>query len=291
MAVVGWILLGILGLLLLLFLLVLFFPVSYRLEVEKTPERLSVKAAAGWLMGLFRILFFYPDPGKPQIRIAWFALNSADSAEGEKTKTGPEKKAGEKPPETARAKPVQAESRGGSQDNSSGEPGEDGESPKDSETSGGASRSEASDRQKNGGSKKGFGGNIAEGYKKIRAEAEFYWKLWQKEETRSLVSEILARLFKIFRNVFPRRIEGSVVFGAESPDITGYALAVYSVVRVYFPKRLILELTPDFEEPVLKGKILIRGHATLAVILWNVLRAALDKRLRKLWREVSRHIS
>ncbi len=313
MAVVGWILVGILGLLLLFFLLVLFFPVSYRLELEKTPESLLIKAKAGWLFGLFRILFLYPEPGKPQVRIAWFHL--APEEKQKKVKSGAHKKkasrkaenagqtspdsGGENPPqissgsveETSRADLAAAGTQSFSQDKPSGEPEKDEESLKESGDSEETNKTEDSERQKSGSRKKKAVGSIAEVYRKLREEADFYWKLWQKEETKAYVSEIFARLLKIFRNVLPRRIEGKLVFGAASPDITGYVLAVYSILRVQFPKRLTVELTPDFEEPVLKGELLIRGHVTVVVLLWNILRAALDKRLRKLWREITGHIS
>ncbi len=301
MAVVGWILIGILGLLLLFLLLVLFFPISYRLELEKTPESLLIKAKAGWLLGLLRILFLYPEPGRPQVRIAWFHLDPGEKQKKKKSVARKKKasrkteNAGQTSPddakENSRADSAAAGPQGVSQDDPSVEPGKDREVLKNEGDSGETGRAEDSDRKKSGSHKKKSAGGIAEVYRKLRAEADFYWKLWQKEETKALVSEIFARLLKIFRNVLPRRIEGKLVFGAASPDVTGYVLAVYSIVRFQFPKRLTLELTPDFEEPVLKGELLIRGRVTVAILLWNALRAATDKRLRKLWREISEHIS
>lgn len=288
MAVVGWILLGILAFVLLILLLLLFFPVSYRLEAEKTAERLTVKAKAYWLFGLIRVEFLYPEPGKPQIRAAWFSLDRTQKEKSRKIKPASSKKASEVP-KSGEASLVEKEAA------QSGSASEDLQTP--SGVRGGDSPSgeseEKADDLRSGGKKAGFKAKagIAERYRKIRTEADFYWKLWQKEETRSLVSEIFARLLKIFRNVFPRRIRGRIVFGAASPDITGYVLAVYSIVRVRFPKRLLLEFTPDFERQVLEGEIWIRGHVMAAVLVWNILRVAVDRRLREILRQVSGHIS
>ena len=313
MAVVGWILLGILGLLLLILLLVLFLPAAYRLEAKKTMEDLSVKARVSWLFGFFRLVFLYPEPGEPQIRIAFFTLKQKSKPNKKKTEKKADdksdKKSGknstpskssdvapaagqvmkenseEKPGTTAEYSGESPPKEGSGQEKPQGSGQESGSS---GETAGKTDSSKPEETQEGKAAAKL---KPKELYRKIRTEAEFFQKLWKQETTKSLVSELLARLLKILQSVFPRKIEGRLVFGADSPDITGYVLAIYSIARVKFPRRLSVEFTPDFEKQVLEGEVLVRGHVMLATLVWNGLRVLLDKRLKKLWRQVERHIS
>lgn len=309
MAVVGWILLGILGLLLLILLLVLFVPISYRLEAEKNPEHLTAKVRVSWLLGLIQLLFFYPEPGEPKIKIAWFTLNQ--KKKNRKRETGKQSIEKSKKKKEKKIPVSAAEAEQTDTEESAGTEGREmtGENPTDSppekedtlEAADDSRRESSSADPENGidapkpedtSKKKGASkADLLKMYQRFKAEAGFFQKLWQKEDTKALVSELFARILKILQNLIPKKIEGRIVFGANTPDITGYVLAVYSIARVKFPRRLSMDFTPDFEEQVLKGELLVKGHVMLVTLVWNGLRMLLDKRLWRLWRQIEKHIS
>lgn len=69
---------------LVLLLLFLFFPVSYRVFGTKDRDGFRVSGRAGWLFGVLRARYQYPDPGKLDVKFFCFPLygGKAASAEG-----------------------------------------------------------------------------------------------------------------------------------------------------------------------------------------------------------------
>ena len=70
---IGLILGGIIGFLLLLFLLVLFVPLRYRMRMASGEEGISGRIQADWLMRAFGVIADYRD-GKPRVRLKLFWL-------------------------------------------------------------------------------------------------------------------------------------------------------------------------------------------------------------------------
>lgn len=276
MAVVGRILLGILILLPVILLLILFFPVSYRLEGKKTPNSFSVGVRVNWLFGLVRLLFFYPEPGKLLIKIAFFTLRKFQRKRGSgisRRKSPKNKEESASEPDTVREDPDKADAAP-SQGVSDGE--------KSPETSEKNTEQKYTEQKKK---KVSFSGIRS----KIRSETDFYLGLWRQDTTKTLVAEMFLRLSKILKNVFPVKVRGQLVFGASSPDVTGYAYAVYSILSTKFPRRFSLAFYPDFQKEVLEGEIYIVGRVMLFTVLWNSLRILLDKRLHSLRETVNKH--
>lgn len=280
MAVVGRILLGILILLPVILLLILFFPVSYRLEGKRTADSFSAGVRVDWLFGLVRLLFYYPESGKPLIKIAFFTLRKFQRKRGRgisRRKTPQNKEESPSEPDTVREDSDKADAA----------PSQGVGDPEGSpETSEKKTEQKYTEHKKKKNRKKVSFSDIRS---KIRSETEFYLGLWGQDATKTLVAEMFLRLGKIMKNVFPVKVRGRLVFGASSPDVTGYAFAVYSILSTKFPRRFSLAFCPDFQKEVLEGEILIVGRVTLFTVLWNSLRILLDKRLHSLWKTVNKH--
>lgn len=114
--------------------------------------------------------------------------------------------------------------------------------------------------------------------KKIWENISYYTELLREDNTRALWGHVKMRLRKILRSVRPQHVEADILFGAASPDATGYAFGVYGMLSPYLGTKVCL--TPDFTQAILKGRFALSGHVTVAVILWNALKVALDRRLR-----------
>lgn len=331
MAVIGWILLGILGFILFLLILILFFPISYRIEGKKgVSDPASLSAKAWWLFGFIRAIFNYPKPGKPIVKVLFFTVfgkekkrigqddqGKAESQTQQTDQAGADEQAlpngqgtdGRTKADGLAGTDGQQQTDGLADKDSQASPTEHGTDdqgktdagdPTPSETANmPTDQSESTQAKENGkdektevphaGKRKGFLDKLRNAKKCISAEYHFYKKLWEAEDTKPFVKETLARIFHILRNLLPRKLSGSLRFGAASPDITGYIFGIYCIISSYFSKKFRFSFDPDFENEVLEAEIRIDGHFCVIVLLWDGLRIFFDRRLRKIKKRIEHH--
>ena len=119
-------------------------------------------------------------------------------------------------------------------------------------------------------------------------ELRFYKDLWEDGNTKPFVKAALTRVLHLIKNLLPRKIRGKLLFGAASPDVTGYAYGGYTVMRSLYPKRVSkFEFTPDFDDQILEGELTVKGWFMIFTVIYDALRILLDKRfriLRKKWK-------
>lgn len=113
--------------------------------------------------------------------------------------------------------------------------------------------------------------------KKIAEDFQYYRELLLEEENRLLYGRSLARIGKVIKNIRPSKLEAQLLVGTGSPDTTGYLLAVYGMLLPFLGKHI--DITPDFERPVLEGKFSIKGRITFFVLLVNGAGVYFDKQL------------
>lgn len=106
----------------------------------------------------------------------------------------------------------------------------------------------------------------------------------RSDEYRPAFEVIKQHGLKIVRHIFPRKIEGSVVFGFEDPSVTGKALGVLSWMLPVIPEEL--RIVPDFTEEKLEADVKMRGHFFAAVLLKEGLTILLNQEVKKLIRAV-----
>lgn len=285
MAVVGWILLGILGLLLALILLLLFFPISYVVKGKKDVEGQRVSVKVKWLFGFVRLLFHYPEPGKPVLKIAWFSL----LGKRDKVSKTPKKRKNGNGGQGNNVRPQEPEEKVPSAGQFS------------SDQTSQASTDQVSDGQERANqdldepapeiqdSPKKQKKPLGETLRGFQTEYSFYRGLWDETDTKPFVREALSRVLHLVKNLLPRKIRGWIVFGGSTPDVTGYVYGVYCVVKTLFPKKFQMELLPDFERSVLEVDVCIKGRFTIFILLWDALKIILDKRLKKLKKQMDAH--
>ena len=278
MAVIGWIFLGLILFLLIMLLLLLFYPFTYygkgRFQ-EKTVEG-SVKVS--WLFGLVQARYQYPDPGQTVICVFGIRLGrrkgkssrSSSKSQGEACQEPSSSHAQEKHPD--------------SETTESKEPVEP-----VSEHAEGGEKKQSLEREDDAPSKSTEKRNVREKLSGLAREMKYYQELLTREETKSLITELFSRVGKLLVHLCPRRIEGHIVWGASSPDVTGYVFAGYSMLRIHFPRRVIIELLPDFEREILEGNVRLKGRVSVFTILYHILKIILDRRTRKLLKEIKRH--
>ena len=142
--------------------------------------------------------------------------------------------------------------------------------------------------KKNKNEKPGNKKPLKEKVTELIEEFKFYKALWEDGNTKPFVQAALAKVLHLLKNLLPRKIRGKILFGAASPDITGYAYGGYSVLKSLYLKRFkAFAFTPDFERQILEGELFIKGWFMLFTVIWDALRILLDKRfkiLRKKWK-------
>ena len=102
LSILGIVFLILLGIALVVILLVLFFPISYKAAGKRTAEEFFITARVKWLFGLLRMNCDYPDPGKICVKFLFFTLYDSSVEKPEKTdRTSTETTGNEKTPASA----------------------------------------------------------------------------------------------------------------------------------------------------------------------------------------------
>lgn len=290
--VMGILLLVLLGLALAAFLLVLFVPFVYQASGSMDGEKKELKAKIRWLFFQLRADCRYP--GRFTVKLLWKTLyDSGQDSEKDLPKKRRKKeggqRAGAEAPDGERNVPESHMGKAAGTGNSpeppaasesaadSSGPGRGG-GQREADKAGPASEPSVSRKLQDRIEKIRY--TIRDKYdkiKKIWENISYYAELLRDEDTLALWGHVKIRLLKILKSIRPGHIEADVLFGADSPDTTGYIFGAYGMLSPYLGPKVCL--TPDFTQAVLKGRFALSGHITVSVILWNALKVAFDKKL------------
>lgn len=282
-SILGIVLLFALGILLLLLLLVLFMPIVYRIKASKDAATVEAAIRIWWLFGLVKAIFLYPAPGTIVLKVLGFTIYDSGKLAAKNTKEQADK---------GKAKNGATTTKEEITDKVLEESGN---------TEQTAQAKEKASQKTTVSGKRSFTEKLFAKYEKIKytwkqiydkikhilENLAFYKHLLQDEDTKLLVSHASKRMSKILKSIRPRRLRANVLFGTGSPDTTGYAFGLYSMLTPKLGKHVIL--TPDFSQQILEGKLYAAGHLTVFHILWHFLSILFDKRLALLKQRLDAH--
>lgn len=276
LSILGILLLILLGIALVVILLVLFFPVCYKVSGKKTAEEMLFDAKMKWLFGLIRVSYSYPVPGKLLAKVLFFTVydSSAEkknSAPGEDTHTAPNKDITTLlSDDTDMAKTDTAT---------------DTEASANVKTS--VEENTPGPQQETSGKLAGFFEKIrytirkiCDKIKYILQNISFYRELWNDPDMKGLLQHAGSRIGHILKRLRPRKLEVNARVGTGSPDTTGYLYGIYGMILPKLGKGVCI--TPDFEQAILEGDFKASGHFTIACVLFHSARLLMDKRLQQL---------
>ncbi len=261
LAIIGIILLCIIGVILLLLILVLFVPVRYKAEVQKDSDIIA-HIQATWLLHFLKIQFSYPEPGRVIVRIFGIRVWENKTDEQENVSV----------PENSSETDITEKNEVRSNETGNDRGAEKPRSVSEKETK----EEKHSIFQKIQYKIK----NIYVKIKKIFEDLGYYKDLFQEKENRLLFERCKHRIFKILKHIKPRVLKADIRFGTGEPDTTGYILAVYSMLLPLVDGQI--EVTPDFEEKILEGRLYVRGRITAFNLLYNGVRIYFDEQLHVL---------
>ncbi|MBE5868042.1 MAG: DUF2953 domain-containing protein [Lachnospiraceae bacterium] len=252
LAVIGIILLCLLGLVLIVTSVIMFVPVRYQFS-GRMEENLECRAKATWLAHLLSISYVYPEPG--QIIIKFLGIKVRRISFGN-----------EEPKEQAETKPQSV----------SKDPKPCMESKPDVKTK------EKTKRKTDSLSKIEKKCTISNVCDKIK----YYWEVLRDQDNRRLFIRCRKRIVKVLRHVFPRTLHGELLIGTGQPDTTGYVLAVYGMLFPILGNHI--NITPDFENKVFQGNWSVKGRIRAVVFFKNVLGVVFDRQLRAFIRQLKK---
>jgi hypothetical protein len=249
LSIIAYVLLGILGLVLLVLALVLFFPIGYKVKAYyKSGDDYSFIATGGWLFHLLHFSFDINRDEKFILRILGIKLKKKEKPDDEKEIKIKEKPTGESEKESEKI--------------------EDDFNPE---------KVEADDKSDNNGLTKNGK------YDKIKK----YIELIKSDLFERAFDKAKDSLVRLLKHILPRKWNLDAIVGFEDPSVTGQILVYYSALIPFIASHV--HVKGDFENVVTDVKLDAKGRITLIVLLTVLLSAYFNKdikRVIKLLREV-----
>ncbi len=303
--IIGILLLVILALLLVCTGVILFVPVRYRATGKKDADGYFVKAQLYWLLHLLRVKAVFPEPGSVVVKLLCFTIyDSKAEPKPEKEKKvkkepkpekekKPKKRKQEKDEETSTASQSIAVQRAAEQQTTETET-------KKTETAEAETREtpESNESTKKGGILhifakikavfkrifeilKNIKYTICRLYDKIKeiwANLRYYVEVLKEEETIAAFEMCKSQLYKVWKNIRPKKCRAQLLVGTGEPDTTGYILALHGMLYPLLGDTVTIQ--PDFESKVLEGNFFFKGRITLFVLVYVALKIYFDNNVR-----------
>lgn len=273
---IGLLLLGILGLFLALILVVLFFPVPYRVRVQgdsREPEQLSCRV---------KVLGIQVFPKKERKKKA--------QKQKEKKQAGVKSDKKREKTNTPDTGEIKTENAPVAKSQSKPQPhtGEDIQLTQDEQTSGDHRvQAEGDNKKKQTGTEKQPGTQKKDvSDKNIRDTLQLLCSEVTDEGNRKAFGHVCSEIKYFLRHFGPRHVEADVSFSMGDPANTGYMTAALSVCP--FPYGRCCDIIPDFDADhlYLCGWVDVRGHVCAIHVLVVGLRLLFDKNIRKIIRKL-----
>lgn len=273
--ILGLILLAVLGIIFIVIILVLFVPVRYRLTVHRkvTEEApVVIKASVTWLLHLISASFAYPEEAYVKLKLLCFTIFRSDKPKEKKKKASPETEKKEK--ETVKNKET-AESMSQDCKRKTEEKKDDPDTvhQEKSEKNSGQQEDKDTSSGQTGISdflKKLISAlenikytiaEICDKIKHIIKNIRYYIDIIKSEIFQSAWSVCSSQVFSLLRSILPGKIQGSLTVGTGDPGSTGQVMAVYGILYPLLGNHI--DITPDFEQQIVEGNLLIKGKITL----------------------------
>lgn len=295
--IAGLILLFLILFLLLVLFLILFVPIRYRIRAQRdarTAQEIPVdaKIKVTWLLHAVSAAFHYPAEAYLRVKVLGITIFRSDQKKEDKKKEmkkkTPEKEAAasvQKPEEKSAEETIRKEEE---------------KPPKAADTSGDEKKIDLNPEQTSGGASKeekrtiaGFFGSlfrilrnikytILKIYDKIKhivRNIRYYLAVIKSETFQRAYKVCSTQIVRLLKGILPKKLEGTLRIGTGDPASTGQVMAVYGILYPLLGDNIAI--TPDFEEPVIEGRLNIKGKITVFCILKTAWIIYFNKDLRR----------
>lgn len=295
--IAGLILLFLILFFLLVLFLILFVPIRYRIRAQRdarTAQEIPVdaKIKVTWLLHAVSAAFHYPAEAYLRVKVLGITSFRSDQKKEDKKKETkkktPEKEAAasvQKPEEKSAEETIRKEEE---------------KPPKAADTSGDEKKIDLNPEQASGGASKeekrtiaGFFGSlfrilrnikytILKIYDKIKhivRNIRYYLAVIKSETFQRAYKVCSTQIVRLLKGILPKKLEGTLRIGTGDPASTGQVMAVYGILYPLLGDNIAI--TPDFEEPVIEGRLNIKGKITVFCILKTAWIIYFNKDLRR----------
>lgn len=257
---IGFLLLGLIGLVLFLLLLVLFVPLRYEGEASYYEKKPKGKGKLSWLLHLIHVEIRYDEDLDIRVRILGFTVYPKKEKPQPEEKTEPAAKpehtkapATEQIPVKKLEKPAEA---------ASPLPQHEDESVPVPDTAAQPAK------------KVPLKDKFTSVKEKIRKAKAFITDSENRNTLRLIKNELLHLLYQLR----PGKLKANVHFGFSDPYTTGQVLSYVSMVYALYYRQVTL--CPDFENEVFEGDIYLKGRFRTATFVRVLLKLLFNKNLR-----------
>lgn len=292
--ITGIVLLCLLSLILFLLCLVLFVPVRYCIQVERTeePENLVAQAKFTWLMHILSVVFSYEEGNlKQRIRIFGIRLNFNKKKATAKNRFNTSPKAAVQDIPEAQDVPAVQEVQKLEEKEQQGR----------TKTKRKTMKSEGIGQNRK--EKQSFFSKCQEFLKmlkdlflnfkikltaliqkivEVKENLDYYIEAFEDERNQQVMKLCFSQLNKIFRNIKPKKFRAAFHIGFEDPASTGQLLAILGMIYPFFEGNLTI--TPEFLDAVFEGSLFLKGRITLFVLLMAGWKIYFNKDFRRMMR-------
>lgn len=123
----------------------------------------------------------------------------------------------------------------------------------------------------------------AEGAKNIYEKIVYYKKLLSSNVTKRAYKKGKIYVIKLIKHISPSKINGNLKLGFDEPHKTGQALGVAALIYGTFNiDATKFEILPDFENEVLEGKLSFKGKGLVCVILYYLAKFYFDRDIHRI---------
>ena len=271
--IVGFTLLGVLGLALLILLTVLFVPIRYSGRIRKNGSEISLTGRADWLLGFVSLKAKYEDKEfTKQGRVAFVKLWKPKKEEedsfsfsgdvGYENFPAPPSDFIKIPDEDA-AKETKKETIKETKKESKKE------SKKETEK----------EKKKEDGTP-----SVLKRIGNLYKNREILRRLWEKKK--DVILKAFGRIKKLLLHIIPKKMKGYAEFGFDDPATTGEVLGAISAVYAFTGP--LVSLKPDFEKKIFDCDIEIRGRIRIFTVALIAVLLYFNKELRTTIKRVIR---
>ena len=106
----------------------------------------------------------------------------------------------------------------------------------------------------------------------------------QNEVHKSAFFKVIRELRRFLKTLRPRKADVCAEFGFTDPAVTGYVLALISMIYPFIGE--YAEIRPDFERKILRGRVYVKGRIRALHAVSFALRLMIDKNVRTTYRHI-----
>ncbi|MFI3211848.1 MAG: hypothetical protein R3Y24_00760 [Eubacteriales bacterium] len=129
---------------------------------------------------------------------------------------------------------------------------------------------------------RGTYGKIKEIFKNI----SYYYELLQRESTKEVIRNVLEQVFRLLKHILPQKWIVYLDLGFDDPATLGNVFAIHGMLYGIIGKHI--DITPYWEEEVLRVKGNAKGRIQIIVIIICAWKLFTDKELKRLLRIIKK---